>query len=214
MNKLLINTLSIILAIILAVYTVLPIVLIGGGLPSISSQSADSSILNSTPVQVLLTKDNNKFSPDSRLELQDGSSYPMFTESATILVPDSKFPNHTLGGVDIAIGALTLIVFIFLLIYLGKFIISINKGRIFVRENSKRLNSISICLLIMAFLSVISGIVTYTMFSSLNIKGATLDVSPNWEIPWTNLLLGFITMLIAQTWKRGIMLREDQEMTI
>ncbi|MDE7380807.1 MAG: DUF2975 domain-containing protein [Muribaculaceae bacterium] len=215
MNKILINTLSTVIILILACSIGIPIVLFGFNFIEKNKNFTEIAYLNSTPVEVILSPKNNKiFETNTHFITSDGQKYPMMTKAAIIMVPESHYNNHTLDWVIITSMFISMIALIILIYYFVRLIISINKGRIFVRENVKILNAISICLLIMAFLSICSGIADYMAIGSLNLSSSEISLGSSWEFPWSNLLIGFTTLLIAQIWKRGIYLREDSELTI
>lgn len=147
------------------------------------------------------------------LTTDDGHRFPIQINKATATVPTS---NYTIGVMLIVALCFTAFVAMFVLfaIQLIKFVVNINRGIIFDRLNVKRLKKIGIFLLIMALLQVAIGLAEDYAVSGMNVTFEGMSLTSYWTIPWSELLLGVMSLLIAQVWSRGVQMKEEQELTI
>lgn len=95
-----------------------------------------------------------------------------------------------------------------------KFIININKGYIFDNKNVKRLKRFSYYLISISVLKCVAGVIEDCLFSQLGLEMDGYSISSYWLLPWGTLLLGLLSLLMAQVWSRGIEMKEEQELTI
>lgn len=151
--------------------------------------------------------------PRDTIVFKDSRKYPIIIDRAMVMVPEGRVPSWTL--------AFNVIYILLSLVFLGillwkfiRFIRNISKERIFVSENVKLLRISSYMLFDIAVLEVISGIVVDYIFSGLDLQTEWYTISASWEFPWSNLMLGAISLLMAQIWARGIEIQQDQELTI
>lgn len=217
MNKTLINLLSIVIICIISATVLLPLATISAGFVSgFNSGYSDnnSSIINNSPIEIVMVPDEETYlNPTDTIYLEDGNKYASISKSLTLMVPDAKV-SRTGVAVSMIAYALNFIALIFMVTYFIKFIVAINKGEIFSKENVKRLRAVACFLFIMSLFSIISGISDEITLSRLNLEFKGFEIGPNWVIPWSDILLGSLSLLMAQVWDRGIKLREEQELTI
>ncbi|MCM1152748.1 MAG: DUF2975 domain-containing protein [Muribaculum sp.] len=214
MNRTWINFLSIIIIAIISVMVVVPCIGFSYGFISGLNETDvnESVLLTTSPISVALDNTPEQLIvPTDSIRTEEGRSYAFTATTGFIHIPDKNIPMWT--QIAIAIGyTLALACYAFMLIYFVKFIININRGNVFVYINVRFLKRIAIGLLGMALMLTLSGIVEEMLVGYLPTVG--IGLRANWSIPWTILLLGFLSLLMSQVWARGIELREDQEFTI
>ena len=177
----------------------------GNELPESVSRSSVSLYFDPTVEKVLM--------PDDTVTFDDGRRYPMTVTRASILIKENETPAWSKWtGIVCTFGML--VCAIFLVIAFLKFIININRGEVFVEKNVRLLRRFSILLLVISGFQLLGGIMDDIMISRLNLKLEGYSLSAYWLIPWGNVLLGFLALLIAQVWYRGIRIEEEQKLTI
>ena len=137
----------------------------------------------------------------------------MMLDRATVLIPDST-RSDALEWMIIGCYAAGVILFVCFVVAFVKFIININKGRIFVRKNIGLLRRIAWYLISVALLRCAGGIADDTMLSNMPVKLGAYEVTTYWTLPWSVLIIGLISLLMAEIWARGLQMREEQELTI
>ncbi len=143
----------------------------------------------------------------------NGKVYPVVIHEASICIPDHQFPQWIVWVTSIAY--LISFVLLILLIYkFIKFIINIIKDKIFVDINARYLRHFSYCLLAIAVIQMGVAAMDIMVLSKLNLSLAGYELSTNAPYPWTNLLLGLISLLISIIWSRAVLIKEEQELTI
>ena len=102
---------------------------------------------------------------------------------------------------------------------LRKFLFTITAGTPFVNENAGRISMMGFCLIGAELVRIfIEGILIFYLKGTVSVPGARvsyLDFNFYWD--WLNLEIifaGFIILVIAEVFKVGINLREEQELTI
>lgn len=217
MNKTVINLLCVVILCILAATVVLPFITICSGFAagfSDGENGAESSFSQNSPVEMVLVPDETRYlNPNDSITFSNGSTYPSITKSVMVMVPSEKVSKTSLV-VSIICYALNFAALIAFACYFFKFIVAINKGEIFTHDNVRRLRFISAFLFIMAFFSIVAGVTDELTFNALGLEIANFDIGPNWSIPWSDVLLGCLSLLMAQVWHRGLKLKELQELTI
>ncbi len=161
------------------------------------------------------------FNPDIELFLHpvdsvrsvDGTSYPAVIQRAEVFVPtDSTITITSVGPLILYI--LSLIIGLIVLIAFIKFVYNINKGHIFEHKNVRLLRLVGILLIIMALCSTLSGLIDDHTLSHVGLELKGYSVSTYWTIPWSTVIIGLASLLMAQVWARGIDLKEEQALTI
>lgn len=213
MNKALINFTSIVIIAILAFSVFSPILSMVSGLNDAMVHD-DTMIETYTPVEIKMQSSmRTMLEPTDTIVFDNSEAYPMVVQGAVVMIPDSKV---SMAPVNIfMIGyILNVVLFIALLVFFVRFIIRVNKGIIFERLNIRLLWRIALCLIAMSVLSIVSGIADMMTVSSLNLTLEGYELGANWTFPWTTLMLGFLSILMAEIWTRGLKLKEDQDLTI
>ncbi len=102
---------------------------------------------------------------------------------------------------------------------LRKFLFTITEGTPFVNENARRIRMLGFCLIGAELVRIFYQyfIVTY-LKGTVSVPGARVSyVDFGFYLDWLNLEIifaGFIILVIAEVFKIGINLREEQELTI
>lgn len=220
MGKYKINTLCILVISILLASISLPLVfsissfMTGFKYGYDSASEATPAVVQNAIVDVALVAEPSQFiATTDSLTFDDGHSYPQIMKRTQLLVPGEKVPIWT-TWFTVFCSILIIILFVYLVIEFIKFVININKNKIFIQDNIKRLRRFSFCLLLIALFQIASGIVEDISLSSLNLSLAGYQLTAFWMIPWSNMLLGCLSLLMAQIWSIGLKLKEDQALTI
>lgn len=217
MNRTLINSLSVVIFAILACTVFLPLAGFLSGIFDTTSEPqpvAVSAAQFTEPVVIGLNPDaKTLLNPVDTIGFENGEAYPVAYKEAIMLLPEKK----ALGWTDtlFMIGyILNVVFFILLLIDFAKFIININKNKIFEIVNAKLLRRCALWLALMTVSSILSYIAEEVSVANLNLTLAGYELSAVEEFPWSTLLFSAITLLTAKVWSRGIELREEQKLTI
>lgn len=174
----------------------------------------DANPVNVTIFDVAFNPETSRiFSSTDSITFKDGNSYPLVMTRGLINIPDKKV-NPLSSIVRLVVNLASIAIFIALIVELIKFVIVINKGHYFEIKNLRRLQRFGIYLLVLAFLECAGGICDDLIFSTLNLKLDGYLLSTYWSIPWGNTLMGLLALMLAQIWKKGISLKEEQELTI
>lgn len=151
--------------------------------------------------------------PTDSLAFDSGRAYPHVIGMTTLSVPESEM-SPWLSAVTVAMYVCIITLFILLMIQLIRFILNINKERIFVNDNVKRLKRFGWYLLGISALTCIAGLTKELMLRGMGLQLQGYTLSAYWNFPWTYLLLGLMSLLMARVWERGIKLKEEHELTI
>lgn len=219
MNKTTINLLCIIFLIILSASIIIPGVgmcgsFIAGVKDGATSVNKDVTALPGVPVEV--TVNLIDFYPEAlkdSITADNDKIVPITITKGMVTVPASNY-NLKVSSVVLICALAEVVIFILLAIQVVKFVVNINRGVIFNRLNIKKLNKIGIYLLILAILQAGIGLAEDFAVSGMGITFEGMDITSTWSIPWSELLLGTMALLMAQVWNRGVQLKEDQELTI
>lgn len=154
-------------------------------------------------------------------------TYGAYTDSIYNEVTDSYMPAHFFKvaiEVDNEVGvgltvlknicaiAATIAQFL-AIIWFIKLIIAINRGVIFSWINVKRLRKLGIVLIVSFILSAIPHIIgLYNIHEYFSLSGYTINQTA--FITTTNLILGLVSLIVAQVFAMGLRLQEEQELTI
>lgn len=147
------------------------------------------------------------------IQFSNGEKYPVIMTRASILVPDNEWSGAK-AWVTLAIYFVCLVIFVLFIIELVKFVVNINRGNIFVKKNVKRLNHVAIYLISLSILRILAGCLDDMMFNQLGLELDGYKLTTFWSFPWSSLLCGMLSLLIAQVWSRGIEMQEEQSLTI
>ncbi len=171
-------------------------------------------ITSTSPYDLAFIYEPEKYSnlPDT-LVTEDGRQFPMIITRATVIIPENNKTN-ALEWVTTICYCLVFALFICFIIEFVLFIININKGRIFVKKNVSRLRRIAWYLISLAILRCAGGFTDDYLLSCIPIKLESYTLSTYWTLPWSELIIGLIALLMAEIWARGLKMREEQELTI
>jgi hypothetical protein len=124
------------------------------------------------------------------------------------MVPQSYIiANLICGLIILAIVVVTIIKFI-------RLINNINRNKVFERCNVKLLRQLGILMLSLALVNIISGVYGEIIVARLPYELSGYTYSYYWQLPWGHILIGLVSLLMAQIWAKGIQMREEQELTI
>lgn len=183
------------------------------GLEMADKESSMAQIGQQTVDIYFVPSTEQMLAPTDSISFDDGRKFPMVVKQAAI-VTDSTAGSSAVQWISGISYFLSLVFCVFLVIEIVKFVVNINRGEVFVAKNVKRLRHISICFIAISLLIVISGVAQEYLLGSMNLTLSGYQLSAYWIIPWSNLLLGLLALLIAQVWSRGIALEEEQQFTV
>lgn len=215
-NKTAINILCVIIVSILTLITVLPCITFARGVIDGMNISKESDMILSTrtPFEVVIVKENNyEITPQVGVQMAEGENIPAAVERLRMLVPNDRFNEHLLW-INVLIFILISITFIYIVVEMIRFVININKGKIFESKNVKLIFRFGIGILIIAVLQCTSGIIQDTIASAIGLTSDGEKLTAPWSIPWANFLVGTFALLLAQVWKMGLRMKAEQELTI
>lgn len=144
---------------------------------------------------------------------EDGTPHTVVVTEALVFVPDNKIP-----GTPYVISTISSLASIVLLIILMckffKFILNISKERIFIQANAKYLRHFAYCLIGIAILQIVSGLIDDNAVRSLHLQLSGYQLSAAWVFPWSDLLIGIVSLLISFIWSRAVAIKNENELTI
>lgn len=179
-----------------------------------SESSETPSIVDNTMVDIAFVPELSKrFESTDSIYFNNGHHFPVVITRAEVMIPDSRRPAWG-NWISLVCGLTVIGLFIYMIVELVRFVININKSHIFVSDNAKRLRRFGICLLLIAALQITSGVIEDIMLSCLGLTLTGYEVTTYWIIPWGNMLLGFLALLMAQVWDIGLRMKEEQALTI
>lgn len=147
------------------------------------------------------------------IRFANGEKYPMVMTRASVSVPATA-TGGSIWWLSVVIYIGCMVLFVLFIIQLIKFVVNINKGNIFVKKNATRLHRMAWYLISISLLRIIAGSIDDMIFSNLNLQLDGYSLSTFWTIPWSSLLCGLLALLIAEAWKQGIVMKEEQSLTI
>jgi hypothetical protein len=118
-------------------------------------------------------------------------------------------------------GTLIGVVGLVILFYLRKFIKSLSEGNPFVAENARRLQIIGWLSIGSAIFTVINNLVThFIIIDAVAIKGIVLHtnwialIADGFGSAILHLFYGFIVIVIAEVFRLGSIIKEEQDLTV
>lgn len=151
--------------------------------------------------------------PKDSIAFSNGEVYPYVFERASILAPADRIPAWTIL-LALILSPLEILLDIFIMWKLIRFIVTVSKQQIFVSRNVKYLRQTSTALLLIALLQIIEGLCHDKIFSLYGFSWPGYELGAAWSFPWSCLIIGILGFLFAQVWAYGISIKEDQELTI
>jgi len=175
-----------------------------------------STPLNTRTVDVYFEPDpSTYFETRDSISFHGGAKYPVTYTRGVIAVDENsgKIPGWipVLQGICIVAQG---VFFILMLIQFVKFVININKGRIFVSDNVRRLRRIAMWLILLSVFCLCCGIAEEIAVSNLNLTLEGYGISAYWSIPWEVFIMGLVSLLISEAWDRGLKMQEEQDFTV
>lgn len=166
------------------------------------------------PVTVLIDEPGQKI-PALQYDLKDDSGQVIHTQiwNLSYMLPDKAISKTSRVLIGLCVLA-TIILYLVMAFKTIKFVIAINRKQVFDRRNIRRLAWIGGLLLAIALAQVVVGLIEDISVSNLNLTFDGYSLTSSWTIPWTELLLGLMALLMSQVWRRGCQLKEEQELTI
>lgn len=107
-----------------------------------------------------------------------------------------------------------LILCILALVDFIRFIVAINRNHLFEHRNVRFLNRVGVYMLVVAALMIICGVVREYIHAPFIPQLVGYEVTLNWSLPVSEILIGLLALLMGQIWLRAIRLKEEQELTI
>lgn len=212
MNKLSINVLCAIILVIISFGIIESGTIFTQGV-SAGMQSAESIDIMEYPVIAYI----NSTSDDSAKPIETIGTgehkYKIIRDLTIVMVRQSDVPSY-LPIASLIFPVIGCILLIWFIIAFIKFIININRGEIFTLKNVRYLTKLGIIMLLIAVSKICCGLIDNSILNSLNLGDPSLTLSASWSVPWTDILMGLVALLMAKIWDRGIKMKEDQELTI
>lgn len=220
MNRTLINLLCIIILTVLGASVLEPCVAMGMGLlngfedarDEAEGEQADAS--TGMPVMLASNVDPHYISQlNDTLTFDNGRQIAVETEKIRVSLPEADYPFSAQTAVVLcSLG--NVVLFIIFCVKFIRFIVNINKGLIFNLRNIRYLNTMGTLLLFIALLQAVIGVTEDLVVARVGMTLEGVALSSAWTLPWDEVLLGTLSLLMAQIWRRGLMMKEEQELTI
>lgn len=186
------------------------------GWESVEEGTTDNSVLQkNTPLTISFAPNIDKYTnaPDTIIDISNGNVLPFTVTQGSLFIPDNNI--HQWYTIINTICELAIILLaIIILIKFIKFIVNINKDKIFEDRNIKLLRHLGLLLLCLAMSQITSGICSEIIINNLPYDFTGYKYSAYWQLPWGNMMLGLTSLLMAQIWARGIQMKKEQELTI
>lgn len=166
------------------------------------------------PVTILIDEPTREI-PALQNDMMADSGDTIHTHIRTMdyRLPDDRI--STPSKIAVCVCAVATIIFYLIMAFKTiRFVVAINRKQVFDRRNIMRLTWIGILLLGIALSQVVIGLTEDYAVGSLGLTFGGYGLTSYWTIPWTELLLGLMALLMAQVWRRGCQLKEEQELTI
>lgn len=188
--------------------------LLGQGFAAGFAGTEEDALTSNTPVTLSFEPEIEEITnPGNSVELTDGSKMPVIIQRASVMIPDNKIViGYSITVV--AAGLVNAVLFVLLLVAFFRFILNINRNRIFEWCNVKCLRQIGWYLIIIGLVVVISRLIYGILLSDLSLSIEGYSVKLIDSLPLSDLIIGIVTLLMAEIWSRGISMREEQELTI
>lgn len=218
MKKTSINLLSILVIALLAVAYILPAAsVLTTFITGFSHERTEQSVemyASSTPVQTnMLPSTKVLNNPTDSLTFSDGRTMPVVYQQAIVMAPDHDF--YTTSFIcEVVINVVNIVLYCFALYMLARFVININKRRIFEDSNVKILNRFGIIMLVIALLDCVAGFVQTQVVQTAELVREGYEFAAVWVVPWGTFLIGAIALLLGQVWSLGLQMREEHDLTI
>ena len=186
------------------------------GLQAVEGDSLSGKTLEeNTPLALAFTPSIEKITnaPDSLLDTTNGNVLQFTINKGSIFVPNEMVPQ-SYSIVNLICGLIILVIVVIMIIKFIRLINNINRNKVFERCNVKLLRQLGILMLSLALVNIISGVYGEIIVARLPYELSGYTYSYYWQLPWGHILIGLVSLLMAQIWAKGIQMREEQELTI
>ncbi len=138
---------------------------------------------------------------------------PVVMQQAIIAMPVGSIPLSYMVC-KLVIGLAVLVIFVLLIVNFLKLTVRINKGNIFDSRNVMLLRRIGIMTLVMAGLTLIDLLLQSVLVEAHipQLRDYSRTLLP--ALPWTNALIGLISLLMSKIWEGGLTMKKEQDLTI
>lgn len=217
MNKTHINILSVLILGLLVIKVVIPFIGLDQRIPD-SSRTHELVDTHTPFVAQLSENEEVPFSPTDTMTFESGVSHPVILKQLSVIIPDKDVPGWLQMTTRIC-RLLNALMLLFGFYEFIRFIININRSKIFVMDNVKRLRRFGWAMIMITVFSTIDMLVEGSFVSGLDLAYAgrklntALGFAYNNTI-WCSILVGIAGLLMASIWARGIYLREEHDLTI
>lgn len=217
MNKTPIYAISITIIIVLAVSIIWPGLAIirnirSGFNPDIENSFNDAYAYIPIELEFQPTM-HQMISGNDSILFDNGEKVKFVMERATLFLPEKQIPTWSIW-VSMVCFLFTFLLLCVLVWVFVRFNINISKERIFIERNAVYLRYFSYCLILIAILEIALRCVDLYIICNTNLSLAGYEITTSWIFPWTNFLIGLVSLLISLVWSRGIQIKKDQELTI
>jgi hypothetical protein len=155
--------------------------------------------------------------PSSNMVTAQGDTIPVIVNNASVVLPKKAVGHQNEVGWNILITLLFLcyiVAIVYAIICFGKFIVNAQRNIIFDHKNTKLLNKLGWGLIVSALSYVMIGLIQEYLVSQISLEFKDLSYSAYWTVPWETAVMGLVGLLSAQIWKKAIIMKEEQELTI
>lgn len=162
----------------------------------------------------LSPKDGLLSSRHDNIATADGNdTVPVVMQQAIIAMPVGNIPLSYMIC-KIVTGMAVLVIFVILIINFLKLTVRINKGNIFDSRNVTLLRRIGILTLTMAGITLVDLLLQSCMVDANipELRDYSRTLLP--ALPWTNVLIGLISLLMSKIWEGGLSMKKEQDLTI
>lgn len=175
-----------------------------------SNSKEDLNLLTNINSVQLTPKIINKES-SSPLTMKNGRKVASWTHEAYI---STKTETNTIEQVILFTGGtISFIGTILCIIYFIKFIININREKVFHWKNVSLLKKLGVVLILVFLMEFLCNYIsTAAVARVIDLQYYSFDYITT--LGGTNLLLGIIALLIAEVFAKGLKIKEEQDLTI
>ncbi len=142
-------------------------------------------------------------------------NYRYNSERKAIMFPvDSVFWKYTINFAMIILTVFIIATSLFVLASFIKFLILISKNRAFEEESILRLKYMAIANLILSSYNYVFSFIIYLLFSINHSTEGIVLTHSFWDFDYFALILSMMCYLFYSAFKRGMLLQQEQDLTI
>ncbi len=219
MNKTTIYSISTLIIIVLALSVVMPAIRMGSAFVSgfeAGMQAVDKGDPLELPsyVDIVFTPGTHQLlNTTDSISFSNGDTYPLVITKGSVAISSKDYPSWNMW-VTLSCFFASVVLLIIMICKLVKFTVNIAKERIFIQKNATYLKQLAYCLIGISILEIINGIFSEYALAKTDLALAGYEMAADWTFPWSNLIIGLISLLISIAWSRGIAIKQEQELTI